>query len=357
MRTKKSNLYPNLYVILVGPAGVGKSEILREVRDMWTSFGTHHVAPSSVTKAALIDSLLGATRTVVRVSEIPPVVNFNALLVCSSELGVLLPAYDNEFMNTLQDLYDGIVYSEKRRTNKIEIDIPAPFLSMLAGCTPGYLRETLPIGAWDQGFISRSLLIYGGEMEKKSLFAEDEEVTDEIKDLTQRLKDISNIYGQLKFTQEAKAFLDPWWFGTQEPKPDHPRLTSYCQRRPANLIKLSMIAAIASGSPDIIDRVHIQLALDWLLEAEFAMPDIFKAMAAGGDSQVIQDTFHHLLTLYMKGGKKPVGAHRMFHFLQERTPAHNIARILEIMERARMIRSSVEPGLGPAYTPISNKQE
>jgi hypothetical protein len=41
----------------------------------------------------------------------------------------------------------------------------------------------------------------------------------------------------------------------------------------------------------------------------------------------------------------------MVHFLQERTPAHNIVKILEIMERAHFIKREIVPKLGVAYVP------
>lgn len=356
VRTKKSNLYPNLYVVFTAPPGIGKTEIIGEVRQMWTDLKTHHLAHSSVTKASLIDSLAGAERSIFRPLDSPPVVEFNALLIGSNELGVLIPAYDNEFMNTLTDLYDGKGYGEVRRTNKLNISIPAPNLTMVAGCTPGYLRETLPPGAWDQGFLSRVIIVYSGEMERRSFFDETEANEAAMTELQERLKAMSELYGKFTFTKEAAELIDNWQLGSRAPLPEHPRLTHYNTRRPAHLLKLSMIAAVATGSTQVIEVQHIRLAMDWLFEVEYYMPDIFKAMAQGGDSQVIEDTYHHLYTLYMREGKKPIGAHRLVAFLQERTPAHNIMRILDIMERSKMIEQRLEKGLGQAYVPGKSSQ-
>ena len=61
LTTAKGKLYPNQYILLVGGAGIGKSlctnivfDLLSEVRTPETPF---HIAPTSVTKASLIDSL------------------------------------------------------------------------------------------------------------------------------------------------------------------------------------------------------------------------------------------------------------------------------------------------------------
>lgn len=349
VKTKGSPLYPNLYVVLVAPPGVGKTEVTWRVRAMWDALEDVHVANSSVTKAALIDSLDAATRRITDLTAVPPVYNFNTLLVAANELGVLLPSYESEFMNTLTDLYDCKGYSESRRTKDIKIKIERPSLSILAACTPGYLKETLPPGAWDQGFLSRTILIYSGEQQLSSLFHEEEE---SMEHLVEDLKAINALYGQFRFTSEAKTFIDKWYLGGQEPKPDHPRLLNYNTRRITHWLKLSMVASASRKRDLTIDIDDVQLALDWLVEAEFYMNDIFKAMGSGGDSQVIEEAFHFLYQMYMRDAKRqPILEHRLVLFLQERTPVHNIVRMIETMERSGMIERKFVPGVGNGYVP------
>lgn len=357
VKTMGSPLYPNLYVVLVAPPGVGKTELTWRVRDLWDGLDGHYVANSSVTKASLIDNLVEANRRVIQPQQDPPVFQFNSLLVSSNELGVLIPAYENSFMNTLTDLYDGKSYSESRRTKDLRIKIDRPNLNILAACTPAYLRETLPPGAWDQGFLSRVLLIYSGEQQLTSLFAEqtlDMEMSDELKE---HLCSIGERVGQIKFTREAARYIDSWHLGGQAPRPDHPRLQHYNTRRTSHLLKLSMVMCMSASAKAVIEKEHIQRALDFMIEAEFYMADIFKAMTSGGDSKIIEDTYHHLYSLYMAGGKTPIGQHRLVAFLQERTPAHNIVRILEVMEKSKMIEPILQKGVGQAYRPVRRPPE
>lgn len=349
VKTKGSALYPNLYTVLVAPPGVGKTEVTWRVRAMWDALEDVHVANSSVTKAALIDSLDAATRRITDLTSVPPVYNFNTLLVAANELGVLLPAYENEFMNTLTDLYDCKGYSESRRTKDIKIKIERPSLSILAACTPGYLKEVLPPGAWDQGFLSRTILVYSGEQQLSSLFHEEE---DSMEHLVDSLKEINALYGQFKFTAEAKHFIDKWYLGGQEPKPDHPRLLNYNTRRITHLLKLAMVASVSYKRDLVIDLNDVNQAMDWLIEVEFHMTDIFKAMGSGGDSQVIEEAFYFLYRLYMEDPKKqPILEHRLVLFLQERTPVHNIVRMIETMVRSNMIEQKFVPGAGNGYIP------
>jgi hypothetical protein len=350
IRTSIGVLYPNLYLILVGPPGVGKSVMLRLVREFWLSLKGLKVAPSSITKASLIDSLQNASRHIMRPNENPSTVHFNSLQIASSELGVLIPSYDTEFMHVLTDLYDCDVYSEKRRTKDINIEIKAPQLNLVAACTPNYLTSVMPEGAWDQGFASRILMIYSGEVKLVDLFSDEVHDDTAREALTKELIDRSSIYGKFSFSPEAAAAITEWRKNGEQPLPDHPKLFNYCTRRTAHLLKLSMVSSISRSRDLIIELDDVQRALDWLVEAEFYMPDIFRAMSGTSHSQLIEEVWYFIYKAYNKGKKEPVSQARVINFLQVRTPAHNVARVLEVMEQSGIIKRTLT-ATGNAYIP------
>jgi Protein of unknown function (DUF3987) len=63
VHTKGSNLYPNLYTILVGPPGVGKSAVLSQAERFLRAVPDLKITPSSVSAASLVDSLVLADRS------------------------------------------------------------------------------------------------------------------------------------------------------------------------------------------------------------------------------------------------------------------------------------------------------
>lgn len=353
VRTLGSNLYPNLYVILVAPPGVGKTEITWRVRDFWKQMEDHYVASTSVTKASLIDELAAANRRWITHNPENPVEHFNSLLLCINELGVLIPAYENEFMNVLTDLWDCKDYSEKRRTNKIEHKIDKTQLNLLAACTPAYLMQTLPEGAWDQGFMSRTMLVFTAERQVRSLFADTTLDGEEEEMLKQMLERIGNLYGEIKFTEGAAKLIDNFHMTGGEPKPEHPKLISYTIRRTVHLLKLSIVASMARSDELLIREDDFQRALGWMLEAESLMPDIFKAMAQGGTGKVMEEAWYYLFTIYSKE-QKPVMVHRLIQFLQERVPVHNVQNTIDLMEKGRMIEKRLVAG-GQAYVPLGKR--
>lgn len=342
-------LYPNLYIFLVSPPGIGKSRALGPVTKFWGGLEDHRVAATSVTKASLVDELSEAHRIV-----FPPGVSamteeFHSLKVSISELGVFLTDYANDFMNTLTDLYDCSRYAERRRTKNLNIVLEKPQLNLLAGTTPSYLNAVIPDGAWDQGFLSRTILVFSAEKKMRSMF--DVPAANEVlgEKLKKDLEKIGTVYGKLLFTEEAASFIDAWYLGGQSPMPTHPRLLHYNTRRPAHLLKLCQVACMATGDRLEITLDHVRLALDWLVDAEIAMPDIFKSMASGGDAKVMDECWHFLFQYYAKfkeGARKEL----VLRFLSQKLPAHSVERVLNLMEEAGTIRAEAVKGKGMLYT-------
>lgn len=353
VRSLGSSLYPNIYTVLVAPPGVGKTEVTWRVRKLWESLEDHHIASTSVTKASLIDELAEANRRWVDPTADNPVTHFNSLLLCINELGVLLPAYENEFMNTLTDLWDCKHYSERRRTSKIEIDIDKPQLNLLAACTPSYLMHVLPEGAWDQGFLSRTMLIYSGERQLRSLFAEQQFDEEEYNVLRDGLLDIANLFGEIRFTPESAKAMDQFHLTDGEPRPDHPKLLSYNIRRTVHLLKLCIICSVSRSDRLVVELEDWQRAYDTLVEAERHMPEIFKAMSQGGAGKTMEEAWHFIFTVHAKEGK-PVLKHRLINFLQERVPVHSIQPTIDMMEQGRMIEKRLTTA-GEAFVPRGKK--
>lgn len=347
--TNNSALYPNLYTILVAPPGVGKSEAIKHLRKFWAVLKDHKIAASSVSKASLIDELADAQRVLIHPGRTPPTTEFHSLKVIASELTVFIPDYATDFMSVMTNIYDTEPFHERKRTAKLKIEIPRPQINFVAGTTPSSLVSLLPEGAWDQGFLSRTMLVYDAEVVIQSLFAASRENKVLEAQLENDMKEIGNLYGEITFTPEAAAFIDSWHMGGKLPVPDHPKLQHYLSRRTAHLLKLSQVACISHSNSLVITVEHIQQAMDWLFDLEAHIPEIFKAMSNGGEAKVMDEAWHMLFQFkqrYNKGAPHSL----LIKFLSQRVPSHAVERIVDLMEKADMIRVVAEKGVGMTYT-------
>jgi len=352
--TAKGVLYPNQYIILVGGAGIGKSICTRVVFDLIDtvrrSGGVFHIAPTSVTKASLIDALDAAERSIIRPMATPPVVSFNSLTIIPNEFGVFLPSWEGDFMSTLTDLWDCGRYAETRRTKAINIEIPNTQLNMFSATTPAHLTNLLPEGAWEQGFMSRVLLVFSGEMKHTHVFTQLHHDDALWKEMAHDIKAIYSLFGEFTVSQDAQEAINAWAKSGGAPAPDHPKLVSYCARRIAHVLKLCIIASAADSDDQIITLEHFAEALDWLVELENFMPDIFKSLKVGGDARAIEECWHYSYQYWMKKSE-PVPEHLVYAFLQERVPVHNVERIILVMCSAKLLTKKFANSGGAAYEP------
>lgn len=358
IKTSMGNLYPNLYVVLVGPPGVGKTVLTSQVWRMWNELSDNgdpngfHLASSSLTSASIIDDLREANRRIIQPNM--EITTFNSLAICSNELGVLLPEYDNSFMSKLTDIYDGHPYSERRRTKELNFKIDSPQINLLAATTPSYLNSILPEGAWDQGFLSRTLLVYAAERMTRPIFTEIKMQDDLNRDLIHDLRQIFALHGGIKFRPEAAELIEKWNQEGQQPVPEHPKLMHYLTRRLAHLLKLCCVACVSSGEELVVTVDHFRTALDWLVQMEFYLTDIFKAMVVGGDQKAMQETWYFVAQQYAKSNDA-VAEGLIIEFLSQRVPANNVARVLGIMEAAGLLKKDFTGKPGNWYLPRAKK--
>ena len=350
IRSMGEPLYPNMYNVLVAPPGVGKTVVTKRVRRLLLSHSSEaeedfYLASSNLTRAGFADELRNATRRVVLPDEI---LSFNGLQIAQNELGTLISKYDAEFLNVLTDLYDCDEYSETKRSRSISMRLPHTQVSLLAACTPAYLYDLIPDGAWDQGFLSRTILVYSGEAKKRDPFAS-ANTNDLPISLFSKLGEIYAQTGEMQIEPEAAEYITEWHMNGNPPSPEHPKLQNYCTRRTAHLIKLSMICAASLRTDMKLSLKSAQTAMAYLLEAESTMSDLFRAMRAGGDSEIMKEAVHWVMERYLRK-KAGVPEHLLYAYIAERTPSHNVERLIEVMVRARLVRRE-GPDNRRLYTP------
>lgn len=336
IETAQSVLFPNLYVLLVSPPGVGKSQAISRAGDMWAAVNSLHVAPDSVTRASLIDCLEAATTRITSPDK-TSLTTFHALTVPASEFGVLVPSHDLEFLNTLNHIFDCPgKYRENRRSRSKQVDIERPMLNILGGTQPAYLATLLPEEAWGMGFTSRLIMVYSAQSVPIELFnirPIDEPLK---KSLIADLEHMTTLFGKLEFNPQARFMLETWAAKGLPPVPTHSRLQNYNARRLLHILKLCMIASVSRNSNLVIEPEDVNRARDWLLEAEDLMPDIFRDMAGKSDVQVIDDLHGYMWRMYARD-KKPLHVSRIVQFLQGKVPSEKVMRILDLCERSHTI--------------------
>lgn len=340
-------VYPNMYILLVAPPGIGKSVVVSEVAKFWRETEQVHVAPNSVTSASLIDVLRESGRTVQDIKTLSTW-TYHSLLVSSTEFTNLLPAYELGFVSALNEFYDcEKIYSEIRRGRKKEEqpDIPHPQMHILAGTQPQTLGAILPEAAWGQGFMSRNLLVHGAVQPKMTLFQERPEDFQLAKKIAEDLRKVARLSGEFVWEPEASRALVAWYEKDMAPAPTHLRLENYKTRRLLHFVKLCMAFCASRTSSMQISIEDHQKAMELLIVTESEMPYIFQSLACSDDAAVIDAAYNFVLRWYSKK-KAPVARSLLLQFLAEQIPVYRVVTFLEVLEASNTIRR--EPN---GYTP------
>lgn len=331
-----SALYPNLYTILVGEAGLGKTRAILKAKEyIAEAVPEMHFTTTSATMASLTDQMVEATRTLIRLPD--PPIEYNTLYLYADELSAFMSQFDSDLVAGLTTFYDCVPYSQGRRTKDLRIHIEKPQLNILCGSTPSNLIKLMPEFAWEQGLTSRMLLIYGDEQPIIDVFNTPYREPD--KDLIHDLKIINGLVGQFGWTEEYAKAMHNWKLLGQPPIPKHPKLKHYNSRRFAHMIKLAMITSVCRSNELMLTKADFNTAMGWLLEAEQLMPGIFEAGVGSQDSAALDEIAHYVASAGDRGRTE----HQITRFAKDRgVPIHSIMRTIEVMVSSGMISQANE---------------
>jgi hypothetical protein len=316
--------YPNLYTFIIAHPGVGKSRTIAEGRNLVTQLPDFFLAPVSLTFAALIDSLELAKRSIIRQPE--GEITYNSMYICADEMGTFIHKYEPEMIDGLSHFYDTTPYQQERRGREHKTKIGSPQLNILAGSTPQNLTGFMPEKAWGQGFTSRIIMVFSDERILGDDFADT--ASPHTADLAHDLKIINSLYGEFHVTQSYKDAINQWQSLGFPPTPDHPKLMHYITRRKVHIYKLSMVASVNESSGLVLTEAHFLTALEWLVQAETHMPDIFKAGAMNADASAMDEIQHYVRVNDLGTG---IDERRIVNEARKLIPITSILRVVDIM--------------------------
>lgn len=271
-------IFPNLFVLLVGPPAAGKSIPIEEAKTLLREVNPIRLGPDDATEAALYDRLQKALVTTPR-SALPPI-QHHSLTVLISEFGTLLTPGDIRLCNALTSLFDCVEAFDKGRRTTEDNFIEACFLNLIGATTPSSLGELFTPRVLEQGLPSRFVLVYSDRvLERPPLFRDEREVVERTRRreelrtaLIRGLTEINKLCGEFFWSDEAARLIVDWHRDDLSPKLEDPKFSYYNDRRLVHFVKLLMIVSAATRQDYIIEESDFHLAKKILLETETSMP-------------------------------------------------------------------------------------
>ena len=290
-------IYPNLYVILVGPSGrTRKGVALGIAKDLLAKVSTVSIAPeSSSGREALILAMKRASQNFTDPTD-GKIKNHCALSAFSEELSVFLGQGDIKYLANLTDWYDSKDDWAYETIGRGRDAIQGVCFNMIGGTAPEWIQSMLPREAIGGGYTARVIFIVE---EWKKRISPDHTLTQrelELYELLARdLDQISLLSGAFTFDPAAKKCYIDWYInedkkmrsGNYMPVTDY-RFAAYCERRTTHLRKIMMLLSASRGDNLVIERCDFDRGLTLLLDAETKMGKTFGGLGSARNSDATE---------------------------------------------------------------------
>ena len=284
MKRGHSVIYPNMYIVLVGPSGLSrKGEPIQIARTFLEQLNVA-IIPEDNSKESIARDMHDfqnnfTDRTTGKIMT-------QAAVTCFSEEMAVFCGYQNiGLLSHMTNWYDSRDKWERRTKNQGIDEVNGVCFNFLTATDPSWLPGILPKEAVGGGFTSRVVFVVE-DRKRRTIANPDEFPADEQlrAKLLSDLEVIMTLTGCMRFNKEAQKIHDEWYNREDElvqagkhPISD-PYLRGYLARRETHLRKLCMCISAARDNNLTVLAEDINWAIDMLEAIEPKMHEVFKGM-------------------------------------------------------------------------------
>ena len=290
--------YPNIFVILVGPSGeTHKTGAIWFAKDLLKAIGVP-IASDAITKEALIQQMKNR----------PGTSGNQALVVLSGEFDTFIDASGHRMVMFLTDIHDSEDDWEYTTKGGGTDRIKAPFLTLLGGIVPNWIGNNFDETFTEGGFVARTYFVAEEVRRFKNARPD---VTREMWGMRQNLQDdlahISTLEGEFKWTKDAEDWFDNWYDNVWDTAHMDYRTRAFGTRKPTHVVRTSQLISLAENDELVIDKHHMEIALDQLENIE---PNMVRAFSSVGRNPIASDLERIAMDIAKEGGMTLSDIHR-----------------------------------------------
>jgi hypothetical protein len=262
------SLYPNLYVVLVSPAGLcKKSTAMRISRPLLAEVPGINFSVDSISRERLIQDLAQSFQD-----------DQSAMTAYQSEFASMLTTSGMDMVVFLTDIYDSphewVHKTKASGTNTIK----KPFLNMIAGTTPDWVARAMPLDTIGIGLTSRVIFVYSDTPRVRPAFPTLSSAQHALVPMLKNdLTTMSTIKGQFELADDAREMYENWYQHKrhEEKKDADSRLAGYFERKPMHVLKVAMCVAASKRDGLVITTQDLVDGMGLLAATEDGMPRVF----------------------------------------------------------------------------------
>jgi hypothetical protein len=288
-------IFPNIYVMFVGPAGNGKTWAMRKAKRVLAELPDVPISGSVETPPGLWRFMNGnpkadppITSPVAFVARWPDgqLREVHPMTIVANEFINFISIDDKGWINALNDIYDEDIY--RYRTKNMGEDIlVGPYIVLLGALTNEVASDLQKARIISTGLARRTLFQYGerrwDDPHPKPSFGESQRTARER--CVAHLKHIQKIGGAFVWTEEVDYWWDCWYRDYLVEVPNQPpALQSWFASKSIQVLKLGMLTCLSEPEARLTLEVkHFECALAYLAELEH---DLFRIFGSAGRNEL-----------------------------------------------------------------------
>ena len=290
------SIYPNLYIVLLGPPGNKKTTAMRIGRKL-----VERVDPSLVSadcqSAQDTVKMLADNGLKTHKDKEGKIYEYSPLSIFATELSQFIEIDPSRMIDLLVTIYDCDTYTKRTLRHNVQ-QIINPCLNLIGCTTPSWVTKYLRTDIITGGFSRRSIFVLEDYDDRRVAFPV---ITEEMKTaynacLT-RAFELTKVYGEFSWDPELRAFYEHW-YNTRTISSDSD-VAPFDRTKYIQVLKVAMLLTVARGDELVLRRDVFDLALAMVDNVIAQLPSVFRAM---GRNQLADVSSKLLSLLAAKGG-------------------------------------------------------
>lgn len=289
-------LYPNQFIVLVGPPGVGKGTAMNIISDIIKEDKLNplvNTLSDRITAEKIIEQIATgwSSAPIFKNQQLVMSSADHNCLIFSSEIRVLLGA--SEWMlEFLEEAWSRTTFEYQTKT-KGSVSIDSMCCSLLAASVPDFLRNVNKEARMviTGGFSSRCLFIYADAPSKDLPFPIALKKSPKSKalydDLVADLRDIATMRGEFTIASDARILFENFLKQNRiaGQKDDSEAIANFRARIKAHTLKLAMVLSASRSSSLVIDQLDMANAIHEIQRITQTLEKLFRGAGDSMDSE------------------------------------------------------------------------
>ena len=265
MRRGHSTIYPNMYIVLIGPSGISrKGESLMVARSFMEKINLP-LLPNNSSKESIVRDM-NERKQQYKDETTGKIYMHCSVSGVSEELANFLGMQDAGLISFMTEWYDSRDKFEKKTKHQGFDEVDGVCFNFLSSADPTWLPSVFPKEAPGGGFMSRVIFVVEDKKRRSIPNPDIYPINERLREtLTADLEIMLTITGEYRFNKVAQDRHDEWYRKHDADYNHHTiEMRGYGGRRETHLRKLCMVLSACRSNDMMVTEDDFSMAVEYL---------------------------------------------------------------------------------------------